>query len=83
MEHAAMEIGMDPWEFKLKNLNDDHPKLRDHINDLMEWANIKTRMSEVKAFNIVGIQIYYNNIFNIFHIFFISERKVRFPEAIS
>lgn len=81
MEHAAMEIGMDPWEFKLKNLNDNHPKLRDHINDLMEWANIKTRMSEVKAFNIVGIQIYYNNYF-IYYFSYLNE-SVRCPKAIS
>ncbi|ENN77740.1 hypothetical protein YQE_05810, partial [Dendroctonus ponderosae] len=51
MEHTAMELEMDPLEFRLKNLNKDDSKLIEHINDLLQWAQIYERKSTILEFN--------------------------------
>ncbi|CAG9767287.1 unnamed protein product [Ceutorhynchus assimilis] len=51
MEQIAMEIGMDPLELKLKNLNNKHPKLLEHINDFLNWADIFERKLQINKFN--------------------------------
>ncbi|XP_060523086.1 xanthine dehydrogenase-like isoform X2 [Cylas formicarius] len=51
MEHAAMEIGMDPWEFKVKNIDPKHNQLKEHINDFIQWAEIDKRRKDITKFN--------------------------------
>lgn len=51
LEHTAMELGLDPLEFRLKNVNKNDSKLIEHINDLLQWADIYERKSQVLEFN--------------------------------
>ncbi|XP_018565775.1 indole-3-acetaldehyde oxidase-like [Anoplophora glabripennis] len=51
MEHTALEIDMDPLQFRLTNMTKNHEKLLKHIEELKRWADIDKRKSDITEFN--------------------------------
>ncbi|KAG5869882.1 hypothetical protein JTB14_025532, partial [Gonioctena quinquepunctata] len=51
MEHTAVAIGMDPLDFRIKNISTTDTKILDYINDFKIWADIDKRKLQIDQFN--------------------------------
>jgi hypothetical protein len=54
MEHLAVTNGVDPIQFRLDNLQPQHP-LPDLVQQLKEEAGYDDRVAEIAAFNSVRV----------------------------
>ncbi|EFA11446.2 uncharacterized protein LOC656938 [Tribolium castaneum] len=51
MEHAAVTLGIDPTDFRLKNMKAEHDLLAQFVKELYKWADIDVRKQQIKRFN--------------------------------
>nr|XP_023019888.1 xanthine dehydrogenase-like [Leptinotarsa decemlineata] len=51
MEHTAVAIGMDPLEFRIRNISKTDPRIMDYINEMKIWAEIDERKLQIEQFN--------------------------------